>query len=100
MTNLSRCRASRLTISPNKANIQDLMSNKAAKATKHTPHSTSRANILLKAVLDTASLPSNSSIHEMAVARAPRTMVALPHTSKDSLVLLDRRVTGASGRRC
>lgn len=88
ITNFPRYRASRLTVSPNTANIQDLTTNKAARDTRHTPSSTSRASTLPKAVLDTDSmdsLPSNSSTRKVAAARAPRTMAAHPRTSKDSL---------------
>lgn len=100
-TNFPRCRASKRTVSPNTANTQDPMINKAARATRVTPHSTSRVRTLPKAVLDMDSLPwiaairptlpSNSSTRQLA-ARAPRTMVARLHTSnlhtsKDSLVL-------------
>lgn len=99
-TNFPHYRASRLTVSPNTANIQDLMINKVARATRHTHNSTSRAITLPKAVLDTDSmdslpriaatrhtLPSNSSTRKVAAARAPHTMAAHPRTSKDSLVL-------------
>lgn len=91
-------RVSRLTVSPNTANILDLMINKAARDTRHTPSSTSRASTLPKVVLDMDSmgslpkiaatrhtLPSNSSTRKVAAARAPRTMAAHPRTSKDSL---------------
>jgi hypothetical protein len=95
-TNFPRCRASKRTVSPNTANTQDPMINKVARATRGTPHSTSRVRTLPKAVLDMDSLPSiaatrptlpsNSSTRQVA-ARAPRTMVAHLHTSKDRLVL-------------
>ena len=89
-------RASKCTVSPNTANTQDPMISKADRATRGTPHSTSRVRTLPKVALDTDSLPKtvatrltlpiNSSTRKVA-ARAPRTMVAHPHTSKDSLVL-------------
>lgn len=85
ITNFPRYRVSRLMVSPSTANIQVPMTNKAGRATLH---STSKASILPKAVLDTSnSTPSNSTTRKVVAVRAPHTTVAHPRTRKDSPVL-------------